>query len=133
MNKGLKIFLLAFSVLLVLGVTLIFLKTILDPPRQMSGVDPFEKNIRETLRVREWTAKALQELGFTVLPSSANFVFAKPPAPRRAADVFAGLRKRGIFERYFPGPLTGERVRITIGTDAEMAALLAALDAGRAR
>ena len=47
MNKGLKIFLLAFSVLLVLGVTLIFLKTILDPPRQMSGVDPFEKNIRE--------------------------------------------------------------------------------------
>jgi histidinol-phosphate aminotransferase len=63
-----------------------------------------------------------------VIPSEANFVFAKPPAGSSAADVYAALRKRGIFTRYFPGPSTGDRLRISIGTDGEMSKLLSALD-----
>ena len=72
--------------------------------------------------------KALERRGWDVLPSEANFVFAKPPAGASAAEVFAYLKSRNIFVRYFPGPLTGDRVRITIGTDEQMKTLLAALD-----
>ena len=56
-------------------------------------------------------------LGFTVLPSATNFLFIKPPR-LSAAEVFAALRARKILVRYFPGELTGEYLRVTIGTDA---------------
>ena len=44
-----------------------------------------------------------------------------------AAEVFAALRARNIIVRYFPGPLTGAYLRVTIGTDPEMDQFLAAL------
>ena len=66
--------------------------------------------------------------GWDVIPSESNFVFAKPPAKAKAKDVFAYLKGRNIFVRYFPGRLTGDRLRITIGTDGQMETLLAALD-----
>ena len=86
-------------------------------------------NARKVIRTRKAFAKALAKRGWDVLPSESNFVFAKPPAPQTAADLFAYLKTKEIFVRYFPGPLTGDRLRITIGTDAQMATLLAALDA----
>ena len=86
------------------------------------------KTVAAVVKTRKAFSKALAKRGWDVLPSDANFVFAKPPAPARAADLFAALKKREIFVRYFPGPLTGERLRITIGTDEQMATLLAALD-----
>ena len=49
------------------------------------------------------------------------------PAHRPAAALFEALRARNIFVRYFKGARTGDRLRITIGTDAEMDTLLAAL------
>ena len=55
----------------------------------------------------------------------------RPPAPAKAAEIFEALRRRSIFVRYFPGPKTGDRLRITIGTDAQMRKLLAALDGTR--
>lgn len=62
MNKGLKIFLLAFAVLIALGVTLVFLKTILDPPSSMRDIDPFERNLKEeTALMNRLTAKAPQD------------------------------------------------------------------------
>ena len=48
-------------------------------------------------------------------------------AHRPAAELFEALRAQNIFVRYFKGPRTGDRLRITIGTDAEMDTLLAAL------
>lgn len=71
---------------------------------------------------------ALEARGWEVLPSETNFLFAKPPAPAKAADLFAALRDRHIFLRYFPGPRTGAWVRITIGSDPEVDTLLSALD-----
>ena len=59
-------------------------------------------------------------------PSESNFLFVRP-AHRPAAELFEALRARNIFVRYFKGPRTGDRLRITIGTDAEMDTLLAAL------
>ena len=87
-------------------------------------------------KVRKTRARfvaALEKRGWNVLPSQANFVFARPPCARTAkADakrVFEGLRARNIFIRYFPGPKTCDRVRISIGTDAQMARVLREIDA----
>ena len=66
-------------------------------------------------------------LNFEVLPSQANFVFARPK-DMAAAEVFAKLRERKILVRYFKQARIDEFLRITIGTDEEMDALLQALD-----
>ena len=85
-------------------------------------------NVRKVVKTRTAFTKALARRGWDVLPSEANFVFARPPQGAAAADVFKYLKSRQIFVRYFPGPLTGDRLRITIGTDGEMKTLLDALD-----
>ena len=74
---------------------------------------------------RDRTAAELATLGCTVVPSAANFLFVRTPRP--AAVIFKALRENGILVRYFPGGRTGEFLRITVGTDAEMAALVAAM------
>ena len=85
------------------------------------------RTVAKVVKTRKAFSKALAKRGWDVIPSEANFVFAKPPSPAKAAEVFAMLKARGIFVRYFAGPLTGDRLRITIGTDDQMKALLAAL------
>ena len=82
-------------------------------------------------KVRKTRARVAQELtrhGWNVLPSESNFLFARP-AHRPAAELFEALRQKNIFVRYFKGPRTGDRLRLTVGTDAEMDTLLAALAA----
>ena len=86
-------------------------------------------NVGKIVATRRWFTGELVRRGWDVLPSESNFVFARPPAGTAAADVFAALRGREIFVRYFTGPRTGDRLRITIGTPAQMETLLAALDA----
>jgi len=83
-------------------------------------------NARRTAAVRDMMAGELRRRGWDVPDSAANFIFARP-AHRPAAEVFAALRERGIYVRHFPGPRTGDRLRITAGTPDEAAALLAAL------
>ena len=86
-------------------------------------------NARKVVKTRKAFTAALVKRGWDVAPSESNFVFAKPPANGPAADrIFAALKERNIFVRYFSGALTRERLRITIGTDEQMAALLKALD-----
>ena len=85
-------------------------------------------NVEKVRKARAKLADDLGRRGWDVIPSEANFLFAKPPAPAKAADVFNRLRAKNIFVRYFPGPKTGDRLRITIGTDAQTRKLLAALD-----
>lgn len=70
--------------------------------------------------------RALEELGFAVLPSSANFLFARH-AERGGQEVYAGLRERGVLVRHFEKPRISAYNRITVGTPAENDALLAAL------
>ena len=85
-------------------------------------------NVTKVVKTRTRFIHALESRGWDVIPSESNFVFAKPPAPAKAASIFEELRARNIFVRYFKGPKTGDRLRITIGTDRQMKALLAALD-----
>ena len=85
-------------------------------------------NVAKVVKTRARFVRELESRGWDVIPSESNFVFARPPAPAKAAEIFESLRARNIFVRYFPGPKTGDRLRITIGTDGQMKALLAALD-----
>lgn len=76
---------------------------------------------------RDWTVERMSALGFEVLPSSANFVFARhPKAP--AADLFRRLREHDIVVRWFDKPRLDDHLRITIGTDEEMKRLVAVLE-----
>ena len=78
------------------------------------------------MATRDRTAQKLAELGFSVLPSRANFLFVSRPGVSGAA-LQAGLRERGILVRRWDDPLIADWLRITVGTDGDMDALLAAL------
>ena len=86
----------------------------------------FKATVAKVVKTRGAFAKALEKRGWDVLPSESNFLFAKP-AHATAADLFAALRRRNIFVRYFKGPKTGDRLRVTIGTDTQMKTLLKAI------
>ncbi len=70
----------------------------------------------------------LAGLGFEVLPSGANFVFARHPQ-RDAGELAKALRERNIIVRHFKLPRIDQFLRITVGTDSECAALVTALRA----
>ena len=72
---------------------------------------------------RERLTGELRELGFRVVPSSTNFLFASPP-DQDGESYFRKLRSEAVIVRYFPGEVTGKYVRITIGTPEEMHRLL---------
>lgn len=72
--------------------------------------------IRET---RGWFSRELEKLGFQVIPSSGNYVFATPP-DRDGARVYRQLYDRKILVRHFSDPLLVQGVRISIGTAEEM-------------
>ncbi len=88
--------------------------------------DWFEKHCELIIASRERLTAALGELGFEVLPSSANFVFARHSI-RSGAELAAELRKRAILVRHFRKERIQDFLRITIGTDAECDRLLDAL------
>ena len=85
-----------------------------------------KQNVQRIITTREKVARTLRARGWQVLDSATNFLFACPPA-EPARDVFTRLREQRIYVRYFPAPRTASYLRITIGTDAEMDTLLAAI------
>lgn len=86
----------------------------------------FQHSCQQVIATRETLVAQLQELGFEVLPSGANFVFARHPA-RDGAELAAALRARAIIVRHFRQARIDQFLRITIGTDAQCAQLVAAL------
>ena len=87
-----------------------------------------KKNAQRVIATRKRFTAELVKRGWDVIPSESNFVFAKPPAGNKAEDVFKALKKDGIFVRYFNGPKTKDRLRITIGTDSQMKKLIHATE-----
>ncbi|MCO6401141.1 MAG: histidinol-phosphate transaminase [Verrucomicrobia bacterium] len=83
-------------------------------------------NAAKIIATRERVTRELEKRGWGVRPAATNFVFAKPSG-RSAAELFDHLRAKAILVRHFPGPRTGDFLRITIGTDDQMDALLAAI------
>jgi len=88
--------------------------------------DWFRKHCDLIVASRKRLTASLGELGFEVLPSSANFVFARHEE-RGAADLAAELRKKAVLVRHFRKERIQDFLRITIGTDAECDKLLDAL------
>ncbi len=82
----------------------------------------FENGVAKVKMTREALTLSLRELGFKVIPSETNFVFAAPPTD--AKNYFLDLKRRNILVRYFPAARTCAYVRITIGTPEEMTELL---------
>ena len=87
----------------------------------------FQSIRRRVIDTREWTERTLREKGFTVLPSQANFLFVSHPG-RTGKELLDGLRRRGVLVRWWPIPEIEDWLRISIGTQEEMAALSAALE-----
>ena len=85
-------------------------------------------NALKIINTRKRITEELEKRGWNVIPSESNFVFAKPPKNTKAATLFEDLKKREIFVRYFKGKKTGDRLRITIGTEPQMDKLLNAID-----
>jgi len=79
----------------------------------------FTQTLKKVIATRERVSKSLQVLGFAVLPSKTNFVFAKHPK-HDASVLFDKLREQRIIVRYFNKPRLNEYLRISIGTEAEM-------------
>ena len=85
-----------------------------------------QKNCAAVRATREVTRAALLELGFEVTASQTNFLFAKHPSID-GATVYAKLKENGILVRHFATPRIDAYVRITVGSEQEMQALVAAL------
>ena len=86
----------------------------------------FKSCCDKVIATRQRSIAALTELGFNCLPSATNFIFAEP-AKISAGELFTKLRQRGILVRYFKKPRIDRFLRISVGTDEEMDALIAAI------
>ena len=91
----------------------------------IEDLEYFETTRDKVIRSRDALTVGLQNLGFEVLPSAANFVFARH-LDHKGADLAAGLRAKNIIVRHFNKPRISDFLRITIGTDAQCAQLLTA-------
>jgi len=82
----------------------------------------FEQARQVVISTREKLTTELKSLGFDVLPSAANFIFARHPQ-YDAAQLAQALRERNIIVRHFKLPRIDQFLRITVGTDGECKAL----------
>ena len=87
----------------------------------------FQRTRQKIIDTRASLSQRLAALGFDVLPSQANFVFAKH-STHSAAQLQQSLRSKNIIVRYFNKPRISEYLRITVGTVAECDALITALE-----
>jgi len=92
----------------------------------MDDADYFHSSCQRVIASREALCSGMESLGFQVLPSGANFIFATHPR-HPAKQLFAALRERGIVVRYFDKPRIDNFLRITIGTEQDLTSLLDAL------
>lgn len=93
----------------------------------LADIEWMRRNVERIKDVRTMTEKRLRQIGFEVPPSQANFVLARIQGHDMGA-VAAGLRRRGILVRHFPQSAFDDALRISIGTPAEMEALLKVLE-----
>lgn len=89
----------------------------------LEAQDYYAENCKKIQKTRAWTVQALEEMGFTVVPSQANFILA---AHHNAdgAYIYQALKRRGILVRHFTAPRIANFNRITIGSQEQMALLV---------
>ena len=95
----------------------------------MQDIDYFEETCKKVVATREALTKRLEAMSFVVLPSGANFIFAKHKI-HDGAELTAKLRENSIIVRHFKKPTRiAPFMRITVGTDQQSERLIAALEA----
>ena len=95
-------------------------------PPALADVATMHANVARIRTTRATLTAGLECLGYTVLPSQANFVLARR-AGEDQATVVRALAAKHILVRHFPTPDLHDALRITVGTDEEITTLLAAL------
>ena len=88
--------------------------------------DYFRESCRKICESREWFSAELRAIGYAVIPSHGNFVFASPP-DRNGKRVYDALYAKKILVRLLSDPLLAHGLRISIGTQPEMEQTLAAM------
>lgn len=83
-----------------------------------ADADHFHSTRNKVIASREWVTEALTALGFEVLPSAANFVFARHSS-RDGQELAAQLREQGVLVRHFSQPRIDQFLRISIGTEEQ--------------
>jgi len=89
----------------------------------LEDMEWMQNNVARIIRSREVLTEALNELGFKVYPSAANFVLASLPG-QDLAWLYRTLKDLGILVRYFPQPRLADCIRITVGTEEEISRLI---------
>ncbi len=84
----------------------------------------YERINQRIITTREYVIQALKQLDWSVLPSQANFIFARKPG-YTGAHIYESLKKQGILVRHFNKEGISDFVRITIGADSDMQQLIA--------
>ena len=92
----------------------------------MEDEDYFQNCTQTVARTREKTAAALKTMGFTLTDSKANFLFAES-SRIPGGELYRKLKEKGILVRHFDKPRLENRLRITVGSEQQMEALLTAL------
>ena len=87
----------------------------------------YQDMCREIARIREYTKEKLEQMGFQVLPSKANFLFAMYPG-KEGKRLLEQLKVNGILVRHFNKPRIYPYLRITIGTQSQMDAFLSVIE-----
>ena len=94
----------------------------------MQDVAYFNETCAKVIKTRDVLVQDLKTLGFRVLPSGANFIFAKH-VTQNGEELTAKLREKNIIVRHFKKPVRiADYLRITIGTDEQSVALISALN-----
>ena len=83
--------------------------------------------MQKVIATRERTKESLKKLGFSFGDSKANFIFATHKSVP-AKELFEALKEEGIYVRYFNKPRIDNYLRISIGTDEQMDAMLGFLE-----
>jgi len=92
----------------------------------LSDKEYFNETVQKVIDTRERFKMRMKELGFVFADSKANFIFASHKTVS-AKELFEALREEGIIVRYFNKPRIDNYLRISIGTDEQMDAMLSFL------
>ena len=93
--------------------------TLLLGEKTVDAEDYYQEKCREIEETRTWTTAQLEELGFTVLPSKANFIFMKTDK-MDGGELYKTLKAKGILVRHFTNLRICQFNRVTIGTKKQM-------------
>ena len=100
--------------------------TLLLGEKTVDAEDYYQEKCREIEETRAWTTAQLEELGFTVLPSKANFIFVKTDKID-GGELYKTLKAKGILVRHFTNPRICQFNRVTIGTKKQMETFIGTL------